>query len=71
MTVRRFPTLFCDADDGCGEWADIDSVVGMHYTAHSLRRAARRFGWTRAKVDGLFQDRCPAHRLRGEGQTHD
>jgi hypothetical protein len=71
MTVRRFSTLFCDADDGgCGEWADVDDGVGTHDDARSLRRAAKRRGWTRAKVGDRWQDFCPAHRLRGEGLTN-
>lgn len=59
MSVRRYSSLFCDADNGeCGQWADVGAGIGGYSdSARGMRQAARRIGWTR--VDG--KDYCPKH----------
>lgn len=65
MSIRQSFDLFCDADDGCGQWADVTArfgSVGSRAIARDLRSAARRIGWTFRHG----KDYCPKHSKRSE-----
>jgi hypothetical protein len=58
VTRSDMPALFCDADDGCDDWAvDFYAATASSVGGVKITAAARAPGWT-STPDG---DLCPAH----------
>lgn len=63
VSIRTTRHVFCDMDapGPCQGWQENPDVAPDDWAAAEMRAHAKRRGWKRVKVNGVWVDVCPPH----------